>query len=114
MVYKVFRAEEVTTDLDLIFDHLVETAEHFGEDPETAFLRAEKRIIKIQESLESLVKAPHQGTLRPHLGHSIRNVTKNKAIIYFEVDDDELVVRVLAIFYSGQNHDAHILLRLLS
>ncbi|WP_371808987.1 type II toxin-antitoxin system RelE/ParE family toxin [Ruegeria sp. HKCCD7255] len=70
--------------------------------------------MEIQKSLESLIKAPHQGTLRPHLGHNIRNVTKNKAIIYFEVNDDELVVRVLAIFYSGQNHDAHILLRLLS
>lgn len=114
MVYKVVRAEEVTADLDLIFDYLVETAEHFGEDLETAFQRANKRVIEIQENLDSLVNVPHQGTLRPHLGNGIRNVTKNKAIIYFEVDDDEQVVRVLAVFYSGQNHDAHILLRLLS
>ncbi|WP_170709393.1 MULTISPECIES: type II toxin-antitoxin system RelE/ParE family toxin [Ruegeria] len=114
MVYKVVRAEEETSDLDLIFDYLVETAEHFGEDLETAFLRAEKRVIEIQESLESLANVPHQGTLRPHLGNNIRNVTKIKAIIYFEVDDDKLIVRVLAVFYSGQNHDAHILLRLLS
>lgn len=114
MVYRVVRAEDVTADLDLIFDYLVETAEHFGDDLETAFRRAEKRIVGIQESLESLVNVPHQGTLRPHLGNGIRNVTKNKAIIYFEVDDDEQIVRVLAVFFNGQDHDAHILLRLLS
>ncbi|MES0827432.1 type II toxin-antitoxin system RelE/ParE family toxin [Ruegeria sp. SCP11] len=114
MVYRVVRAEEIDADLDLIFDYLVEAAEHFGEDPESAFRRAEKRVIEIEQSLEDLIKVPHQGTLRPHFGVGVRNVTKHKAITYFDVDDERKVVRVLAVFYGGQWHDAHILLRLLS
>ena len=114
MVYKVVRAEEIDTDLELIFDFLVESAEQFGEDPETAFLRAETRVTEIERSLEELIKVPHQGTRRPHLGEGVRNVTKDRAIIYFDVDDEAEILRVLAVFFGGQEHNARILLRLLS
>ena len=114
MVYKVVRAADVDRDFEQIFDFLVESALHFGEDVEGAFLRAETRLIEIEAALERLRDLPHQGTLRPHLGTGIRNVTKNRAIVYFDVDDTVQIVRVLAVFYSGQDHDARILLRLLS
>ena len=64
--------------------------------------------------METLGEVPHQGTLRPHLGDGIRNVTKNRAVYYFDVDDSKKLVRVLAVFFGGQDHDARILLRLLS
>ena len=63
--------------------------------------------------MERLGEGPHQGTLRPHLGDGIRNVTKNRAIFYSDVDDPKKVVRVLAVFFGGQDHDARTLLRLL-
>ena len=113
MVYDVVRAADVAFDLELIFDFLVEAAEAFGEDTNTAFERAERRLFEIETGMDGLGDVPHQGTLRPHLGDGIRNVTKGRAVYYFEVDDDRQVVRVLAVFFGGQDHEARILLRLL-
>ena len=52
-----------------------------------------------------------QGTLRPELGDGIRNVTKHRAIFYFEVLEEQ--IRVLAIFFGGQDHQGRMLLRIL-
>lgn len=114
MAYEVIRAAAVTLDLGLIFDFLVEAAEEFGENAETAFRRAEQRLDEIEANMDGLGDVPHQGTLRPNLGEGIRNVTKVRAVYYFEVDDDRQVVRVLAVFFGGQDHEARILLRLLN
>ena len=113
MAYRVLRADAVQRDLELIFDFLVTAAETFGESEAEAFERAVRRIDEIESDMERLGEGPHQGTLRPHLGDGIRNVTKNRAIIYFDVDDPKKVVRVLAVFFGGQDHDARTLLRLL-
>ncbi len=114
MAYEVIRAADVALDLELIFDFLVDAAEGFGEDTEAAFRRAEQRLDEIEAGMEGLGEVPHQGTLKPHLGNGIRNVTKGRAVYYFEVDDDEQIVRILAVFFGGQDHEARILLRLLS
>ncbi|WP_305969011.1 MULTISPECIES: type II toxin-antitoxin system RelE/ParE family toxin [unclassified Mameliella] len=113
MAYKVLRAADVAVDLDLIFDFLVAAAEAFGDDTATAFARAEERLNQIEADMAGLGRVPHQGTLRPHLGDGIRNVTKGRAVYYFDVDDDRRILRVLAVFFGGQDHDARILLRLL-
>lgn len=42
----------------------------------------------------------------------LRCVTKERAIFYFKVDDEAKVVQILAIFFSGQDHQRHILKRL--
>ena len=113
MAYEVLRAVAVVRDLDLIFDFLMTAAEAFGESPEDAFARAAGRIAAIESDLEALGRAPHQGTLRLHLGKTVRNVTKNRVVFYFEVDDTKQILRILAVFFGGQDHDAHILLRML-
>lgn len=114
MAYEVVRAEGVSLDLELIFDFLVAAAEDFGDDPETALRRAEGRLREIETGMERLGTAPHQGTLRPHLGAGIRNVIRDRAIYYFDIDEPNHRLRVLAVFFGGQDHDARILLRLLS
>lgn len=114
MAYEVLRAADVALDLELIFDFLVSSAELFGESEARAFDLAEQRLARIEAAMEDLSKLPHQGTRRPHLGSGIRNVTRDRAIYYFDVDDERQVVRVLAVFFGGQDHDARILLRLLS
>ncbi len=43
-----------------------------------------------------------QGTLRPE-----------RAIFYFDADDDRRMVRVLAVFFGGQDHRRGMLTRLL-
>ncbi len=114
MAYEVRRAAAVDLDLELIFDFLVAAAESFGESTETAFAMAERRLRDIEASLENLGKVPHQGTRDDGLGIGIRHVTKGRAIFYFDVDDDAQTLRVLAVFFGGQDHDSRILLRLLS
>lgn len=113
MTYRVDRAEATDRDLEAIFDFLIQAYSAFGEDAEDAFERASRRLLAIEDAMASLGKTPHQGTLRPDLGEALRNVTKERAIFYFEVDDDERSVRVLAIFYGGEDHQRKMLIRLL-
>ena len=113
MAYEVLRAEDAEHDLEIIFDFLLTAAAAFGESEEIAFERAVKRVADIEAGMDALGDVPHQGTLQPHLGDGVRHVTKDRAIYYFDVDDTRRTVRVLAVFFGGQDHDAHILLRLL-
>ncbi|MEP2983243.1 MAG: type II toxin-antitoxin system RelE/ParE family toxin [Sulfitobacter sp.] len=114
MVFDVVRGAHVDHDLDLIFDFLIRSAQEFGEDGQRAFNLGEQRVAEIEGAMRGLSGAPYQGTLRPHLGMSIRNVTKGRAVLYFDVDEHARRVRILAIFFGGQDHEAGILARLLS
>lgn len=113
MAYEVVRGEGVDRDLELIFDFLVAAAEDFGDDEGNAVDRAGRRIAEIEAAMRGLGNAPHQGTLRPHLGDGIRNVTKGRAVFYFENDERRKILRILAVFFGGQDHEARTLLRLL-
>ncbi len=113
MGYEVVRGDGVDQDLDLIFDFLIAAAEQFGVDERSAFELAERRLSDIERAMHTLGQAPHQGTLRPHLGHGIRNVTKSRAVFYFDLDEGRKILRILAVFFGGQDHDSRILLRLL-
>jgi plasmid stabilization system protein ParE len=42
----------------------------------------------------------------------LRNVTKDKTVFYFTVHEDLEEVRVLAIFFGGQDHIRKMLMRL--
>ncbi|WP_417473666.1 type II toxin-antitoxin system RelE/ParE family toxin [Leisingera sp.] len=114
MAYKVVAAADVARDLDAIFDFLFDAALSFGEDPQTALDRASARIQAIESAMEDLAKAPFQGTLRPELGAGLRSVTKGRAIFYFDLAEEEELLRVLAVFFGGQDHQRKMLLRLLS
>ena len=114
MAYEVERSEASDRDLGTIFDFLFEAALGFGEDDATAFDRASSRILEIENAMEALGDVPHQGTLRPEISDGLRSVTKGRAIFYFDVDDTMHLVRVLAIFFGGQDHQRRMLLRLLS
>ncbi|WP_425050734.1 type II toxin-antitoxin system RelE/ParE family toxin [Psychromarinibacter sp. S121] len=113
MVYDVLLAEGVDADIELIFDFLFEAACDFGESEGDAFDLAVRRITEIQKAMRELGYAPHQGSLLPHLGAGIRNVTKGRAVFYFDTDDTRQVLRILAVFFGGQDHQAGILMRLL-
>ncbi len=113
MACRVVRSSACIRDLELIFDHLVESYISFGDDPEEAFDRAEARIHSMENFLETLGEMPKRGTLRPELGTGIRTITKDKAIYYFTVHDEIGEVRILAIFFGGQDHQRHMLTRLL-
>lgn len=113
MAYRVLRAAAVAGDLELIFDFVAESAEALGEPAEEAFEIAARRLRGILDAMEGLGAVPHQGTRRPELGPDLRHVTKDRAIFYFDVDDEAEELRILAVFFGGQDHDRRILLRLL-
>lgn len=113
MKYRVERSTETDRDLEAIFDFLVQSYIEFGESREQAMDRAAERLESIEIAMLSLAKAPHQGTLRDDLLEGLRSVTKQRAIFYFDVDDDERRVRVLAVFFGGQEHRRAMLKRLL-
>lgn len=114
MAYKVERSEASDRDLEIIFEFLYEAALGFGEDEATAFERASTRILEIEDGMKSLAEVLHQGALHPEFSDDLRCVTKARAIFCFDVDDTEERVRVLAIFFGGQDHQRRMLLRLLS
>lgn len=112
MAYKVLRSLASDRDLELILDHLVDAYVSLGEPLPDAFERAAKRIQSIEDDMEALGRAPHQGTLLPHLMPLLRSVTKDQAVFYFDVDREKQVVRILAVFFGGQDHRRHMLGRL--
>lgn len=114
MAYDVVRAQGVLRDLELIFDYLLATYENLGDTPEEAFDRAERRILSIDETMNRLGAVPFQGTLCPELGEGLRRVSKDKVVYYFDVDETQERLRVLAVFFGGQDHQRHMLMKMLA
>ena len=112
MAYRVLRSKDSTKDLALIFEHLVESYVQLGDVAETALERAAARIRSIEDEMEALGRAPRQGTLLPDLLPGLRRVTKSRAIFYFTLDEQAEELRVLAVFFGGQDHQRHMLKRL--
>ena len=113
VAYEVRRSLTCRQDLDALFDHLLEAYRSLGDPAREAFARAVARIEAIEDQMDQLGAAPHQGTLWPEIMDGLRWTTKDRAVFYFVVDDDARTVDVLAVFFGGQDHKAHILNRLL-
>lgn len=112
MGFKLVRSTAFDQDLDLIHDHLITSYIELGDAFPEAFSRAERRIDAIETDLDALAKSPYQGTLSPDIMPELRHVTKNRAIFYFQVDDERQTIVVLAVFFGSQDHGRHIQKRL--
>lgn len=113
MAWAVEFAQASENDLSLIFDHLFETYKDLGETENEAFDHAVERITGIRDSALGLATNPYRGTLREAFGANVRNITINKAIIWFQLDEGRKTVRILAFFFGGQDHIRQMLRRLL-
>jgi toxin ParE1/3/4 len=111
--YAVEFAAEVERDFELIFDFLEESYRGFGERPEDALAHAAKRIEALRATAAALGKTPHRGNRHPEMMPNLRHVTIDQAIYWFLVDEDAMTVRILAIFFGGQDHIRRMLARLL-
>jgi len=112
LAYKILRSPEIRRDLALVFDFLLQSYITLGDPVFDAFERAVHRIDVIKSDMNDLALAPHQGTLHNDIRPGLRHVTKNRAIFYFHVDDTIRTVRVIAVFFGGQDHQRHMLARL--
>lgn len=114
MGYDVRRSVACREDLELIFDHLIAAHQNLGESVDGAFDRAARRIAAIDDAIDALGAAPHQGTLCPNIMDGLRWVSKDRAVFYFVVDDAAGRIDVLAVFFGGEDHKHRILDRIRS
>ncbi|TCV55432.1 type II toxin-antitoxin system RelE/ParE family toxin [Agrobacterium tumefaciens] len=114
MAYKVLRSTQTDQDLGLILDHLIQSYLDLGDALPAAFTRAVRCVGSIEADMEALHKTPFQGTLLPEILPGLRRVTKNQAVFYFDIDEGEKTVRILAVFFGGQDHLRYMLTRLVS
>lgn len=110
--YRVVRAAAATSDFDAIDNHLVRSYQAFGLDGEEAGERSLRRIEDAQSFLRGLQTHPYRGTALPELGPLLRAVTHKNFVFYFEVDNANFEVIILAVFFSGADHRSQILERL--
>jgi toxin ParE1/3/4 len=113
MRFRLEFAAEAERDLALIFDHLFDSYRAFGESVDEALDHSEDRIRAIRGQAERLVDAPLRGERHDDLMPGLRHLTIDRAIYWFDVSEADRRVRVLAIFFGGQDHVCHMLTRLL-
>ena len=76
-------------------------------------MRAETRVQPIREHIIQLRQLPYRGTLHDEMLPGLRHLTIGQAIVWFDIDEDVKLVRVLAVFFGGQDHIRRVLTRLL-
>jgi plasmid stabilization system protein ParE len=113
MPYRIEFAEASERDLELIFDHLFENYVRFGEGTEGALDHAAQRILGIRAAAERLTIFPIRGTARDDILPGLRYVVIDRAVYWFDVDSRARKIRILAIFFGGQDHIRRMLIRLL-
>jgi hypothetical protein len=101
------------TDLLLIEEHLIKDYRDFGESDTDAARHAAERIDAILIEAERLSTAPFRGEAHDDPLPGLRHLTLNRAIYWFLPDPEARETRVLAIFFGGQDHQRHMLVRLL-
>ena len=113
MPFTIEFSAESERDFELIFDHLFESYRLFGESADEALDRAAQRIIGIRRAAERLTSFPIRATMCDDILPGVRYVLIDRAIYWFDVDEKAKKVCILAIFFGGQDHIRHMLVRLL-
>lgn len=111
--WTVVFAAEAAADLALIEEHLVSAYRAFGESLSEARQRAEVRIEAIITTAERLSTAPYRGEPQADLLPGLRHLALDNAVYWFVPDPDTREIRVLAVFFGTQDHQRHMLVRLL-
>ena len=113
MAFRLEFSEQAERDFRLIFDHLIESYLSFGEGVETAIDHAEARVLEIRASADRILTAPHRGERHDDILPGLRHLTINRAIYWFDVHEERETIRILAVFFGGQDHVRHMLARLI-
>jgi len=113
VTFRIEFSDEAVHDLGLIFDHLLESYLGFGESLDAALDHAESRVHGIRAQAERLGTVPHRGSAHDDLLPGLRHLTLNRAVYWFEIQEESRRIRVLAVFFGGQDHIRHMLVRLL-
>ncbi len=114
MAFRLEFAADAERDFGLIFDHLLRSYLGFGERPESALDHAGARTLDIRAAAERILDAPQRGERNGgDILPGLRHLAIGRAIYWFDVDESRAAVRVLAVFFGGQDHVRHMMARLL-
>lgn len=113
MIWAIEVSVAAEHDIELLFEHLIESYMSFGEPRVMAEERAVERIHDVLDKMNRIGTAPFRGKAYDHLLSGLRQLTLDHAIYWYVIDKNNKTVRVLAIFYGGQDHIRQMLLRLL-
>ncbi len=113
MALRLDFAADAERDFALIFDHLLDSYLGFGEGLQPAFEHAEARVIEIRAAADRILAAPYRGESRDDVLPGLRRLTIDRATYWFDIDETRRSVRVLAVFFGGQDQVRHMLTRLL-
>lgn len=114
MPWKIEFSTAAEQDLEALFYHFADSFLDFGAGRAEAARQALTRVQQIRDTAERLATAPYRGEIHAAVLPGLRNQTLDKAIYWALLDEQKGRVRVLAIFYGGQDHQRKMLLRLLS
>ena len=113
MAFRLEIAVEAERDFGLIFDHLLENYIGFGEGVESAIKHAEARVMEIRAAADRILTAAYRGVRHDDFLPGLRRLTINRAIYWFDVEEENESVRLLAVFFGGQDYVRHMMARLL-
>lgn len=110
--FRVERSRQTSVDLEIVEEFLYETYRNFGDSHVETSQRAEDRVMGILESMSSLSSALHCGTLLSDVYPGLRTLTMDDAVLYFVVDDAASTVKIVGVFFGGQDHQRRMLSRI--
>jgi toxin ParE1/3/4 len=113
MPYRIEFAESAERDLELIFDHSFESYAGFGKGTYPVLEHTAQRSRDVCANAERLELFPKRGIARGDILPGLRFMVMERAIYWYDVDDQTRAVRVLGIFFGGQDHIRRMLIRLL-
>ena len=93
---------EAERDTDSIAVFLARSYLGFGYSATEAFDMAASRTLRLVATARRIATAPHRGERHDHLLPGLRHLTLDDAVFYFVSTDQ--AVRIVAIFWSGQDH----------
>ena len=111
--WTVVYAADAANDMALIEEQLIRAYRDFGENQAKTLRHAESRIEGIIATAERLRTAPSRGEAQDDLLPDLRHLDLDRAIYWFVPDREARQIRVLAVLFGGQNHQRHMLVRLL-
>lgn len=100
-------------DAQQIFAYLFRThQDRFGHSTREANRLAVRRVQQIIEDAGRMANAPHIGTAHYDWRPGLRHLTLNRAIYWFILDEDHKRVRIVGLFFGGQDHFSQMIARL--
>jgi len=113
MAFRLEFSVQAERDFELIFDHLLNSYISFGESVESAIEHAQARVLEIRATADRILAAPHRGERHDDILPGLRHLTIHRAIYWFDVNEENKTIRILAVFFGGQDHVRRMLTRLI-